>query len=603
MPGDVVKKIEITAALSQDYQAAFAAAGNIAKNAGAELNALSKREADLQRLASLAAQRAAADALGNQKAVSSLSAQYDRLAARLDLTGKSAEDVAGELSKISARRGPLMELRKTAAARAELGRLAKQIDDVSRAYAKLKDPALGKHLDTLKKRFRELGGDVGKAAKASSSFSEQCARMPGPVGRVASAFGSLKMMMSGPAGIVALLVGVGAAVVAATKALFNLGIETAKAGDQLLKTADALGISTDAYQELSYAMQRGGASESEFSAGLKSLQSQMAAAASGNARAVKAFRSLGISISEVKSLNAEEMFARISDGLAAMDDPALRVRTGIQLLGGSGEKLASALSNGSEALDGLRARARQSGFVRTRKELEDAAAATDAFLDAQLSAKSALQEIGFAVMPAVASMLRDFAKFVSENREGIRAAAEAAGRYMSMLASGVSKIVGGIRSMMDFTLRASASTSQFFGTVKKAFTETPDFIKRFRESVFNAFSSLGQSLKSLFDRVVLYIKSIPARVKSSLADLPVVGGMFGDSPAPGSVPGLLSGVTQGIVPRAAPAQVTITNNIDARGGDSETGAGVKRALATASPVVANVVGKALNNYGLLAAGG
>lgn len=602
MPGDVVKKIEITAALSQDYQAAFAAAGNIAKSAGAELNALSKREADLQKLSSLAAQRAAADASGNQKAVASLSAQYERLASRLGMTGKSAEEVAGELSKISARRGPLMELRNAAASRAELGRLAKQIDDVSRAYAKLKDPALGKHLETLRKRFRELGGDVGKASKATASFGEQCARMPGPVGRVASAFGSLKMMMSGPAGLVALLVGVGAAVVAATKALFNLGIETAKAGDKLIKTADALGISTDAYQELSYAMQRGGASEAEFSAGLKQLQSQMAAAASGNSRAVKAFRSLGISISEVKSLNAEEMFARISDELAAMDDPALRVRTGIQLLGGSGEKLASALSGGSEALADLRSRARQSGFVRTRKELEDAAAATDAFLDAQLSAKSALQEIGYAVMPAVGSMLRDFAKFVSENREGIRAAAEAAGRYMSILASGVSKIVGGIRSMMDFTLQASASTSRFFGSVKKAFTETPNFIKRFRESVFNAFSSLGQSLKSLFDRVVSYIKGIPARVKSSLADLPGVGGMFGDSPAPG-VSGLVSGMTQGIVPRAAPTQVTINNIIDARGGDSETGAGVKRALAAASPVVSNVVGKTLNNYGLLAAAG
>ena len=595
MPDDVVKKIEITAALSSEYQAAFAAAGNIAKNTGSELAALSKREADLQKLAALAAQKSAAEASGNEKAVARLSAQYDSLASRLGVTGKSAADVAGELSQIAARRGPLMELRKTAAARAELGRLAKQIDDVARAYSKLKDPALGKHLDSLRARYKALGGEVSSAGASLSSIGAKFAAMPGPVGRVASSMMSFAGSLVGPAGVVAALVGVASAAFSVTKALFNLGIEAAKTGDAVLKTSDALGISTDAYQELSYAMQRGGASEAEFTSGLKSLQSQMAAASSGNARAVKAFRSLGISMSEVKSLNAEEMFARISDGLAAMDDPALRVRTGLQLLGGSGEKLAFALSDGSDALNDLRASARKSGFVRTRQDLEGAAAATDAFLDAQLSAKAALQEIGVAVMPAVSDMLKQFSQFVQENRDKVQAFASGLGKFMQKAAGAVGTIIDAFRSAMNMSLKASYAVTKFFKS-------GPEKLRSFGDSVRESFAALGARIRSLFDDVVAYIKSIPRRVKSSLADLPLVGGVFGDSPAPGSVPGLLSGVTQGIVPRAAsPSQIVINNNIDARGGDSETGSSVRRALSDAAPVTAGALG-GINDYGGLAAG-
>lgn len=596
MPGDVVKKIEITAALSSDYQAAFAAAGNIAKSTGSELAALNRREADLQKLAALSAQKSAAEASGNEKAVARLSSQYERLAARLGVTGKSAADVAGELSQIAAKRGPLMELRKTAAARAELGRLAKQIDDVARAYAKLKDPALGKHLDSLRAKYKALGGDVSRAGTSLSAVGAKFAAMPGPVGRAASSMMGLAGSLAGPAGIVAALVGVASAAVSVTKALFNMGLEAAKTGDAVLKTSDALGISTDAYQELSYAMQRGGATESEFTSGLKALQSQMAAASSGNARAIKAFRSLGISLAEVKSLNAEEMFARISDGLAAMDDPAVRVRTGIQLLGGSGEKLAFALSDGSDALNDLRASARKAGFVRTRADLEGAAAATDAFLDAQLSAKAALQEIGVAVMPAVSDMLKQFSKFVQDNRDKLQAFAAGAGQFMRVVAGAVGGIVDAYRSAFNWSMKTSFAMSKFFGGVRDFFVSIPEKLDSFCVSVKNAFSALGDRIRALFDDVVSYIKSIPSRVKNSLADLPLVGGMFDNGSGASALGARVAGAS------AATSQIVINNNIDARGGDSETGSSVRRALSDAAPVTAGALGN-LNDYGGLAAGG
>ena len=65
---DVVRKIEITAALSNDYQAAFRAAADVARDTSKQLQDLTKREQDLQRLAALDAQRAAAAAIGDRPA-------------------------------------------------------------------------------------------------------------------------------------------------------------------------------------------------------------------------------------------------------------------------------------------------------------------------------------------------------------------------------------------------------------------------------------------------------------------------------------------------------------------------------------------------------
>lgn len=596
MPGDVVKKIEITAALSSDYQSAFSAAGNIARSTGSELAALSKREADLQKLAALSAQKAASEASGNEKAVARLSAQYDRLASRLGVAGKSASDIAGELSQIAARRGPLMELHKTASDRAELGKLARQIDEVSRAYAKFKDPALGRQLDFLRQRFRALGGDASSSSGALSSLARRLGSLPGPLGGLATSLSGLVGRLAGPAGIAAALGAVASAAFSAGKALFRMGLDAAQAGDHVIKTADALGISTDAFQELSYAMQRGGASESEFEAGIKSLQTQMAAAAAGNSRAVKAFGSLGISLSEVKSLNAEEMFARISDALSAVDDPALRVRTGIQLLGGAGQKLAAAMSDGSASLDALRARARDSGFVRTRKDLEGAASATDAFLDAQLSVKTSLQEIGYAVMPAVSDVLRNFADFVRDNREEIKLFATTLGNMAMSFARLFGTLVQKAGEFKAAYLRSLATVGRAFGRVRDFFTSIPKRMSSFKDSVVSAFSALGTRLRSLFDDVVAYIKDIPRRVKSSLADLPLVGGMFDDGSGASALGARVAGAS------AATSQIVINNNIDARGGDSETGSSVRRALSDAAPVTAGALGN-INEYGGLAAVG
>ena len=107
-------------------------------------------------------------------------------------------------------------------------------------------------------------------------------------------------------------------------------------------------------------------------------------------------------------MNAEEAFYAFAEGISKIDDPAKRMRASVQLLGGAGDKLAHAMSGGAAGLDELRKAARNTGNVRTRKELEQAADASDKMLDAQLSLKGAFNDIAYQVMPGISKAFQDF---------------------------------------------------------------------------------------------------------------------------------------------------------------------------------------------------
>lgn len=596
---DVVRKIEITAALSSDYQAAFKAAADVARDTSKELQGFTKREQDLQRLAALDAQRAAAAQDGNAKAVAKASADYDKLAAKLGMVGKSAADIEAELTAIGEQRASVEVLNRITSRQAELGKTAQTIERLSIAYKKTRDPALLKAIDQQKKKFRELGGAVPKTTRAINGLGASLANLPGPVGSAARSFQGLSQVMRGPTGVVALLGIVGVAAVSAGKKLYELGISAAKAGDKIIKTSDALGISTDAYQELSYAMQRGGASEEDFASGLKTIQVQMGAAIKGQSRAKKAFAQLGISMADVKSMNAEEMFYKISEGIAAIPDPAKRMQTSIQLLGGAGEKLALAMSGGSASLDELRKAARATGNVRTREELEQAAEASDMLLDAQMALKGVMNDIAYQVMPAVTDSLRSVSTWLKDNRDTVRAIASATADMARLvkLAGKVSvAVLEVIRPHLAVITKTLGYWSDQFSALMDSASDFGARIERvFGEDLPNALSGASGFITGLFrDAYNWLIRGIhdllgmlPRRLRDWLLGeegiLPGAAADFGGSGHP-----------------AQPIQVTVA--VDARGSDSAAGIRTQRALDAATPVTARAIGDALNQYGVYAGG-
>ena len=613
---DITREIEITAALSSDYQAAFNAATSIARSTAKELSTLTKREADLARMTEIAGQSAKASAAGDAKAVERLNAEYGRLANRLGLVDRSAEGLQAELKRVGARRAEIEELNRSAARSSEIGRLARDIQTYTRAAQRIRDPALLAQLERMKKRFRELGGAIPDK-KRTAGFVETLrtgfSQIGGPIGGVVQSLGVLKSAFSTTGGAVGLAVGaitaaiasLASAAVSAGKALWDLGKETIAEGDRIAKTSRQLGIASDAYQELAYAVGLGGASEQDFDSALKQLNKQMEAAAAGNGKAVKAFQSLGISMSEVRAMNPEEMFMRMSDALSEVDDVAAKTRTTMTLFGEGGVKVATAIAGGSEALAGMRDEARKAGYVMDGKALKQSEEATDNFTRAQLQMHGVFRQLGVEIMPAINEVLETFIQLIRDNREQI-------GEFVKILGHGVVNavraVIGGVQKLSEWfdawqrrVTDVTIAVAKLRGRYRQFSDSLTEFVHGIPGKIADGISNAWKAIKAWFADMRAAISAwagsiadmIVSGVKDALSEIPFVGDYFrgdGAASAASAVAGAVS-------------SITVQQNIDARGAAPGAEAGVQRAIRQGNTESGAAIASAAAQYAALSYSG
>lgn len=161
--------------------------------------------------------------------------------------------------------------------------------------------------------------------------------------------------------------GLGLLVSGAVKAgegLAEIVTKTVETAGALNDTSIALGVTTDAIQELGYAAKLNGSSVEGMSDGLRKLSINMAAAAGGSEEAAQTFRRLGVQISANGKLrDADAVFGDLAEKFKAMPDGARKVATAVALFGKSGAALIPTLMEGRDGLATLRQEARDLGIV------------------------------------------------------------------------------------------------------------------------------------------------------------------------------------------------------------------------------------------------
>lgn len=529
---DIVKEIEITAAISADYKDAFKAAGDIAKKTSSELSALTKREADLQKMLKTSADAQAAAAAGNEKEHQRLASQAEKLAEKLGVAGKSAEAVQAELASIGEQKKSLTDVANAAKKTAEMGRLARDIKTYEQAVKASASPELQARLDRMRKRFNELRTSLPtnrEAARASGFFSrlrEAASKVPGPISLVASGLSKLPgplgalpgKLSAATGGMSALTIAIGAttaAVAAAAKAIWDLGVDTIQTGDNIAKTSKQIGISAESFQELSWAVGLGGASEADLSAGLSTLKLKLQDAAGGNKKAAKAFRDLGISMNEVKSMNVEEALLRVSDALSDVEDTTKKARVMQDIFGGSSQKLTEAIKGGSEALAEARKEARASGYVMTTAQLEKAEEAADNYARMQMEIKGVTRELGVEVMPIVNEVLRDLVKLVRENKPLISGAIKAIAKGFGVVMKGVVKGIEYIGKAIEMSKKAVEFVAGIPGRVRSAFDSVGESVSGAINRMSAKFSEFRDGVATKFNEIVGFFKGIPGTIASA----------------------------------------------------------------------------------------
>lgn len=163
-------------------------------------------------------------------------------------------------------------------------------------------------------------------------------------------------------------------------AIQQLGVAVRDAANKLgdLKDAsEAIGITTDALQELQYAAQLSGVSADVLQGSLQKLTKNLGDAAMGGTSAKKSLDELGLSGSELSTIPLDQALSRIADKLAAVENPAQRATLATDLFGKSGLAMVNMLADGSAGLEAMAAEAQSLGVVINRDVIYNAAEAAD----------------------------------------------------------------------------------------------------------------------------------------------------------------------------------------------------------------------------------
>lgn len=196
---------------------------------------------------------------------------------------------------------------------------------------------------------------------------------------------------------------------------------TYKAGWEAQRTAERVGVSTDALQELREAADDVGISHGAVEQGLRFLARNSAQAAKGSGELRSAFQRAGVSVQDGtgKLRSADAVLMDLADTFARMPE-AERPAAAMRLLGRSGGELVPLLIKGTAGLEEMRKAARDAGLVLGKETLDATTEYHDALDALQDSVKGLRYSIGGPLLKEATRLLRVFQKWIEQNRELIR---------------------------------------------------------------------------------------------------------------------------------------------------------------------------------------
>lgn len=292
--------------------------------------------------------------------------------------------------------------------------------------------------------LRELLVKIGVDAD-----TEELEAFDGAVERGKEALGNLVQVATAAA----------AAVAAVAAATIAGAVSTAGYARTVEQSAETLGLTTQQYQELAYAIEKTGGTTEDLATLLTKLTLAQQGAASGSQAQIDAFKALGLTMEQVKAADPAELLRLVADGMARTASSTERLAAANAIFGDDlARKVIPVLSLGADGLERLGIEAEQLGLVMSEDALQ---AATD--FGAQVSVLEALavslrNELSSAVIPTLIRLTSEFLTWVQANRDligqQVGSWAESIGAAFSALANAiklVNSLVGGVQGWEKLT--------------------------------------------------------------------------------------------------------------------------------------------------------
>lgn len=293
----------------------------------------------------------------------------------------------------------------------------------------------------LKRADETVAKSTGKIDRAMKTVDKTFAGFNKTVSRAVKGLGALGLVMSGGA----LLRGAEAAL------------------DKMLKvqrSAEALGDSTKAIQELIYTFGQFDLESKDVSDALNTLSDRAKDAEQGTQSYIQDFKLLGVTVDDLRGKRPSQLFETMAAAVAQINDPTTRAAAVVRIFGDDlGNKLLPLLMKGREGLDGYRKEAEKFNIIVGEKQVKAAADAAEqlkkvrAIFDAQFNSAVAANAGSFDDLAGV---------FASDDfKQGMTFAVEIIGQLGDAVGQ-LGKEMGGLKNAGggDFTALLNNS---FFG--------------------------------------------------------------------------------------------------------------------------------------------
>lgn len=280
-------------------------------------------------------------------------------------------------------------------------------------------------------------------------------------------------------------------------ALMGMATKSAETTDRIDKLSAKIGISKQGFQEWDYIMGQNGMDVEKLQVGVKTLVTQMDAAAGGSKTATEAFNKLGLSWNDGngKLKNQEQMMNESIMALANMENGTEKARLATELFGKAGVEMMPMLNNGAQGIEDLKNRAHELGLVLGDDAVNAGVVLGDTIDDVKDSFGMITTQIGVKVMP----LIQSFCDWILSNMPVIQ---NVLGTFFDGIQWLVTNVVGAISFVFD-------NLNLSWDTVMKALNLIWDTVgKPLFDVIVQIVQFVSDNWDLIWDSIVLYFKTV-----------------------------------------------------------------------------------------------
>ena len=247
----------------------------------------------------------------------------------------------------------------------------------------------GANFNPLAKASQKASKTVDKSFKkmrtSSKKFGASIKKARGAIGGMAKAFGPLLAAIGGAVSIMKIYAGIN---------------ESFDRKDSLGKTADKLGLTTEALAALNLQAEKAGTTTQNMEMSIQRMNRRIAEAAEGTGAAKDQIQAFGLSAEELMKMKPDEAFAMISEEINKLGTAGEKTKAAFDIFGLSGAELIKVMEGGAEAIQKAKDEAERFGIAISRIDAVEAEVVNDAFTDVKLAMQGIFNVLSKQLGPA-----------------------------------------------------------------------------------------------------------------------------------------------------------------------------------------------------------